>query len=133
MIGFVPQNLKYDGHFHTVTVSLASKEKYTVQARAGFFAPKKGETPADAAKQEIEEAALSQEEQQRAARSIANSILQSGCDGCEARRHSLTWILGVSRFDKVDGRNLNDLHGRCRRLSLTAMEISSPPLKKLSR
>lgn len=42
LIGFVPQNLKYDGHFHSVKVELKSKEKYTIQARSGFYAPKKG-------------------------------------------------------------------------------------------
>jgi VWFA-related protein len=108
LIGFVPQNLKYDGHFHTVTVSLASKEKYTVQARAGFFAPKKGETPADAVKQEIEEAVLSQEEQHGLPVQLHTQYYK--VDATDAKLAVLTHVdIGRIRFDKVDGRNRNDL------------------------
>ena len=45
LLAFVPQNMKYDGRFHSVRVQLAEKNKYTIQARKGFYAPKHGETP----------------------------------------------------------------------------------------
>ena len=108
VIGFVPQNLKYDGRFHTVTVSLTSKEKYTVQARSGFFAPKKGETPADAVKQELEEAVLSQEEQHGLPVQLHTQYYK--VDAMDAKLAVLTHVdVGRIRFDKVDGRNRNDL------------------------
>ena len=64
LLAFVPSGLKNDGKFHSVSVKLNTKEKYTVQARRGFFAPKRGETPEQLAKQDIEDALFSQEEQQ---------------------------------------------------------------------
>jgi VWFA-related protein len=41
ILGFSPQNLKFDGSYHTVKVSLAKRfDGYTVQARRGYFAPR---------------------------------------------------------------------------------------------
>jgi VWFA-related protein len=62
LLGFSPQNLKIDGRFHTLKVSLASKEKFEIQARHGYFAPKTVADPTEATKQEIQEALFSQEE-----------------------------------------------------------------------
>src|SRR2546423_6106325 len=62
LLGFSPQKLKIDGRFHTLKVTLTSKEKYSVQARHGYFAPKTVADPAEATKQEMQEALFSQEE-----------------------------------------------------------------------
>ncbi len=40
LLGFSPQNLKVDGRFHGLKVSLTSKQKYSIQARNGYYAPK---------------------------------------------------------------------------------------------
>ena len=108
LIGFVPQNLKYDGHFHSLKVALTSKEKYTVQARSGFYAPKRVETPADAVKQEIEEAVLSQEEQHGLPIQLHTQYYK--VDATDAKLAILAHVdIGRIRFDKLDGRNKNDL------------------------
>src|SRR5580692_7671578 len=108
LIGFVPQNLKYDGHFHSLKVALTSKEKYTVQARSGFYAPKKMETPADAVRQEIEEAVLSQEEQHGLPIQLHTQYYK--VDATDAKLAILAHVdIGRIRFDKLDGRNKNDL------------------------
>jgi len=60
--GFSPQNLKIDGRYHTLKVSLTSKEKLNIQARHGYFAPRSIGDPAEATKEEIREALFSQEE-----------------------------------------------------------------------
>ncbi len=62
LLGFSPQNLKADGRYHTLKVSLTSKQKYTLQARHGFYAPRTIADPAEAAKQEIQDALFSQDE-----------------------------------------------------------------------
>jgi VWFA-related protein len=62
LLGFSPQNMKIDGRFHTLKVAMASKEKFDIQARHGYFAPKTVGDPAEATKQEIQEALFSQEE-----------------------------------------------------------------------
>ncbi len=108
LIGFVPQNLKYDGHFHSLKVALTSKEKYAVQARSGFYAPKRVETPADAVKQEIEEAVLSQEEQHGLPVQLHTQYYK--VDATDAKLAILAHVdIGRIRFDKLDGRNNNDL------------------------
>jgi VWFA-related protein len=62
LLGFSPQNLKIDGAFHNLKVSMTSKEKFDIQARHGYFAPRTLKDPAETSKQEIQEALFSQEE-----------------------------------------------------------------------
>lgn len=62
VLGFAPQNLKFDGRFHTLKVALTTKEKFNLQARHGYFAPRSAENPAQLTKEEIQEALFSQEE-----------------------------------------------------------------------
>jgi VWFA-related protein len=111
LLGFVPQNLKYDGRFHSLQVKVTPtepKEKYTIQTRAGFYAPKKEETPADAVKQEIEEALLSQEEQHGLPVELHTQYYK--VDATDAKLSVLTHVdIGRIQFDKLEGRNRNDL------------------------
>jgi VWFA-related protein len=62
LLAFSPQNLKHDGAFHELKVTLASPKGFTVQARRGYFAPKKTEDSATQEKEEIREAVFSREE-----------------------------------------------------------------------
>jgi len=62
VLAFSPQNLKLDGAFHPLQVKLVSLRNLSVQARKGYYAPKKPNDPAVQAKEEIREAVLSQEE-----------------------------------------------------------------------
>jgi VWFA-related protein len=62
VVGFAPQNLKNDGKFHTLKVTLANHQKYDLQARRGYYAPRKAEDPAEEAKREVEDEVFSSEE-----------------------------------------------------------------------
>jgi VWFA-related protein len=62
VLGFSPQNEKIDGSFHTLKVKLTGKEKYTIQARRGYYAPRKLNDPKEQEKQEIQEAIFSRDE-----------------------------------------------------------------------
>lgn len=62
LLGFSPQNMKLDGRFHPLKVSLTNKSKLLVQARRGYYAPRTIKDPAETAKEEIQEAIFSQEE-----------------------------------------------------------------------
>jgi VWFA-related protein len=62
VIGFTPQNLKNDGKFHTLKVTLANHQKYDLQARRGYYAPRKAEDPAEEAKREVQDEVFSSEE-----------------------------------------------------------------------
>jgi VWFA-related protein len=108
LLAFVPSNLKNDGKFHTLSVKLLTKEKYTVQARRGFFAPKRGETPEQLAKQEIEDALFSQEEQQSIPIQLHLQYFKS--DPENAKLSVLTHVdLTKVGFEKSQGRNWDDL------------------------
>jgi VWFA-related protein len=62
VLGFTPQNLKLDGQYHNLKVTLTSKQKWALQARHGYFAPRGESDPETAAKEEIQQAVFSQEE-----------------------------------------------------------------------
>jgi hypothetical protein len=62
VLGFSPQNLKPDGRFHELKVTVKDRSKVTIQARKGYFAPKPSTHAAEEAKDEIEEALFSQKE-----------------------------------------------------------------------
>ena len=61
LIGYSPIGLKHDGKFHAIKVTVAGKNDYAIEARRGFFAPQSEMSDQDAAKQQIERAAYSQE------------------------------------------------------------------------
>jgi VWFA-related protein len=62
VLAFSPQNLKLNGRFHKLKVTLSTGEKFSIQARRGYFAPNHAADREQEAKQEIEEALFSQEE-----------------------------------------------------------------------
>ena len=62
VLAFSPRNLKFDGRFHQLKVSLVDPAGRTIQARRGYFAPKASEDAATKAKEEIQQAAFSQDE-----------------------------------------------------------------------
>lgn len=62
VLGFAPQNLKLDGKYHHLKVTLANKQKWPLQARHGYFAPHGDSDPQARAKEEIQQAIFSQQE-----------------------------------------------------------------------
>jgi VWFA-related protein len=108
LLSFSPQNLKLDGRYHTLKVSIASKEKYNVQARRGYFAPRSVADPAEATKQEIQEALFSQEEIHDLAVDLQTQYFRK--DESQARLAVLTHLdLKGIRFRKAQDRNYDQL------------------------
>jgi VWFA-related protein len=108
LLAFVPSNLKNDGKFHSISVKLTTKEKYTVQARRGFFAPKRGETPEQLAKQDIEDALFSQEEQQSLPIQLHLQYFKSDVNNAKLSVLAHVDLMHVG-FEKSEGRNWDDL------------------------
>jgi VWFA-related protein len=108
LLGFSPQNLKIDGHYHTLKVALTSKQKYTVQARHGYYAPRSIADPVEEAKEEIQEALFSQDEIHDLPVELQTQFFKR--DEAQARLAVLTHvdIKGI-RFRKADGRNWDNL------------------------
>ncbi|HLI84332.1 MAG TPA: VWA domain-containing protein [Bryobacteraceae bacterium] len=64
VLGFSPQNLKFDGTFHQIKVTLKKPAggEYALQARRGYSAPRHAIDPEEQARDEIREAVYSREE-----------------------------------------------------------------------
>jgi VWFA-related protein len=108
LLGFSPQNLKIDGRFHTLKVALTSKEKFDIQARHGYFAPKTLNDPAEATKQELQEALFSQEEIRDLPVELQTQFFKK--DEAQARLAVLAHFDVKSiHFQKAQGRNNDQL------------------------
>jgi len=108
LLGFSPQNLKLNGQYHTLRVTLTKKEKFNLQARHGYYAPRSLADPAAAAKEEIREALFSQEEIRDLPLELQTQYFKR--DQAEARLAVLTHFdLKGIRFRKALGRNNDQL------------------------
>jgi hypothetical protein len=108
VLAFVPQNLKLDGSFHNLKVTLKNPQKLTLQARRGYYAPKNFTNPDEQAKQEIEEAMYSQEELHNLPVNLRTQFFKASDE--DAKLVVLAHV-DVKRlhFRKVEGRNDNVL------------------------
>jgi hypothetical protein len=61
VLGFTPSSLKSDGKFHSLRILLKDPKGFTVQARRGYYAPKREAGVAEQARQDIEDAVFSRE------------------------------------------------------------------------
>ena len=64
VLGFSPQNLKLDGKYHHLKVTLANQHGLALQARHGYYAPQHETDPVAAAREEVREAIFTSEELQ---------------------------------------------------------------------
>jgi len=108
VLGFSPQNLKLDGTFHGLKVTLKERPDLTLRARHGYFAPKHLADPEETAKREIEEAVFSREEQSDIPVVMHTQFFKPTDDSAH-----LTVLTRVDAkhipFRKEDGRNRDDL------------------------
>ena len=108
LVAFVPRNLKYDGKFHSLKVTLVTKQKVNIQARRGFYAPKHSVSVEEAAKQDIEDALFSQEEQHGLPVELHTQYYK--VDSANAKLAVMTRVdIAHMRFEKTAGRNQNNL------------------------
>jgi VWFA-related protein len=108
VLGFTPQNLKLDGNFHSLKVTVKTPEKLTIQARRGYFAPKHVPDPAQEAKDEIDDALFSQEELHDLPVGLHTQFFKSS--DADAKLTVLAHVdVKQLRFRKAEGRNWNDL------------------------
>ena len=107
LLGFSPQNLKLDGSFHTIKVTLKTPgAHYDLQARRGFYAPKHIDNEAENTKAEIEEALFSREDLRELPIALHTQFFK-GNDG----KATVTVLAHLDvkkfRYKKEEGRNKN--------------------------
>jgi VWFA-related protein len=108
VLGFSPQNQKMDGRYHTIKVVITEKRKYDVQARRGYYAPKKVNDPQEQAKAEMQEAVFSQDEIQDLPLDLQTQYFKTGDAGAHLSVVSRIDLKGV-HFRKAEGRNYDNL------------------------
>ncbi len=112
LLGFSPQNLKLDGAFHALKVSLKTSAGMSVQARRGYYAPDHLASAEEDAKEEVTQALFSREEVGEIP--VVTNTEFFRASQSEARL-SVTSRIDVRRlrFRQADGRNLDDLRVVC--------------------
>ena len=108
VLGFSPQNQRMDGHYHTIKVTLSEKQKYAIQARRGYFAPKKVDDPGESGKQEIQEAIFSRDEIYDLSLTMQTQYFKSEDAGTHLSVVSHLDLKGM-QFRKAEGRNFDDV------------------------
>lgn len=108
LLGFSPENLKFDGKLHGLKVVVKNPPKLQIQARSGYYAPRHPTDPEEAAKQEIQDALFSREEMRDIPMAIHTQFFKPSAD--DAKLAVLTRVdVRHLRFRKENGRNLDDL------------------------
>ena len=107
LLGFVPQDLKLDGSFHTLKVIVNSSQKASLQVRRGYWAPKHAEDELAVSKQEIESAVFSREEIHNLPVEMHTQVTKTGE---QAKLNVLASVdLKLIHLRKADDRNRNDV------------------------
>ena len=109
MLTLAPDDLQPDRHFHALTVDLVNNPGYyMLQARKGYFAPRKDEDAASLANEELENMAFSDNEIHTIPLEIHTQFFKPTSG--EAKISVLAHVdLSHFRFHKADGRNLDTL------------------------
>ncbi len=108
VLGFAPQNLKNDGKYHTLKVTLSNRQPYSLQARKGYYAPTHLQNAAEQAKSDINDAVFSQDERKDVPLEVHTKYFKTS--DTDAKLAVLVKVdVRHLHYQKVDGRNRNDL------------------------
>ena len=107
-LGFSPENLKLDGTYHKLKVSLKDGAKLTLQARRGYYAPRRLNDPSETAKEEIREALFSRDEMLDIPVELHTQFFKSSAESARVAVVARVDVRHI-HYKKVDGRNNNDL------------------------
>jgi len=108
VLGFTPQDLKKDGKFHTIKVSLTNHEHYDLQARRGYYAPRPEVDAAQQTRREIEDEVFAREELRQLPVELQTEFFKPSDDLAK-----LTVLTRVDvkhlQYKQANDRHLNDL------------------------
>jgi VWFA-related protein len=107
-LGFTPQNLRFDGKFHNLKVSIDGGRGLIVQARHGYYAPSGAVEAAETARREIEEALFSRDEIREIPAGLHTQFFKR--DDANARLSVVAKLdLKTMRFRQDEGRSCDVL------------------------
>jgi VWFA-related protein len=107
LLAFAPQDLKLDGRFHNLKVTVKG-QKLNIQARKGYYAPRQATDAAEQAKEQIRDEVFSQEELHDLPVELHTQFFKTSDDDAKL---SVLVRLDVRHlhYRKVDGRNNNSV------------------------
>jgi VWFA-related protein len=108
ILAFSPTNLKADGRFHSLKVSLAQPKGLSLQSRRGYFARKKSNDPATQANEEIQEAVFSPDDMNELPIDVHTQFFR--VSDSAAKLSVMTHVdLRFVHFQKTEGKNSDNL------------------------
>ena len=108
ILAFSPQNLKLDGSYHALKVTVRTPPGLTLKARRGYYAPRHLSSADDQAKEEVSDALFSRDEMRDIPFDIHTEFFKT--TDFEAQLSVNTRIdVRKLRYRKVDGRNGDEL------------------------
>ena len=108
VLGFSPQNLKLDGAYHALKVTLKMPRGLDLQARRGYYAPRHLADPEEDAKREIQEALFSRDELQDIPLELHLQFFKTSDLAAKIAVLARVNVKNL-RFRKADGRNNDNL------------------------
>jgi VWFA-related protein len=108
ILGFSPDNLKFDGSYHRLKVTLKNGAKYQAEARHGYWAPNHAVDPVEAAKEEVEDAVFSREEMLTIPVKVHTEFFKQSEAKAQLTVETRVDLKGL-KFKKADDRNRDNL------------------------
>jgi VWFA-related protein len=108
LLGFYPQNLKIDGKFHKLKVTVENRQKYQIQARNGYYAPKILADPEEMVRQEVRSALFAQDEIVDVPIDLKTQFFKTDAESAQLSVLTRMDLKGI-HFRKADGRNYNNV------------------------
>jgi len=108
ILGFSPDNLKFDGSYHRLKVTVKNGAKLQAEARHGYWAPNHAVDPAEAAKEEVEDAVFSREEMVAIPVRVHTEFFKQNEAKAQLTVETRVDLKGL-KFKKADDRNRDNL------------------------
>jgi VWFA-related protein len=109
MLGFSPNNLKFDGSYHGLKVTLKNGATLKIDARRGYWAPNHTIDPAEEAREEIQDAVFSREELHEIPVKLHTEFFKESQNQAELTVETRVDLKGL-KFRKAEDRNRDTLN-----------------------
>ncbi|MGD0578656.1 MAG: hypothetical protein ABSC08_06985, partial [Bryobacteraceae bacterium] len=108
VLAFSPDNLKSDGKYHNLKVTLRNPKGLTLQARKGYYAPRRETSPAEQARQDLEDAVFTRDVVKDLPVELHIEFSRLAAGGARISVLARLDLRGL-QFRKVEDRNLDNV------------------------
>lgn len=108
VLGFSPDNLKYDGSYHSLKVKVKDRANLEVEARQGYWVPNHAVSPAEETREEIHDVVFSREEMSEIPIKLNTEYFKHDEVSAELDAETRIDVKGL-KFSKSEDRNRDSL------------------------